>query len=117
MGVDNPDLDAAVSIFLAIGFQLQQGAEVNHASHTKAHDNTTAAALALHHGDNKLRAGLFEVAVAGDGLDLVRDVVMLEETGQNAAGAERIGLECHEDQDRRRERMSRVLEMGVEFRY
>ena len=38
---------------------------------------------------------------------------MLEETGQDAAGAERVGLEGDEDQDGRGERVPRVEEVEV----
>lgn len=48
-------------------------------------------------------------------MDLVRDVVMLEQPGQYPARAEGIGLEGNEDEDGRRERVSRLLEVYVEL--
>jgi hypothetical protein len=40
---------------------------------------------------------------------------MLEQAGENAARTERIRLEGDEDQDGGRKRVSRVLEVEVEF--
>lgn len=48
-------------------------------------------------------------------MDLVRDVVMLEQPGQYPARTEGIGLERNEDEDGRRERVSRLLEVYVEL--
>jgi hypothetical protein len=52
----------------------------------------------LRHGRDQVAADALEVGVAGDGLDLVGDVVVLEEARQDAAGAERVRLEGDEDE-------------------
>lgn len=61
-------------------------------------------------------ANAFQVSIAGDRLDLVRDVVVLQESRQDSAAAEGVGLECDEDENGRRERVACALQVQVQLR-
>jgi hypothetical protein len=72
--------------------------------------------LALEHGPHIFSPGTLEVVEACDGLDLVGDIVVFEEVGENSAAAEGVGLKGHEDQDWWGERVVSALEVEVEGR-
>lgn len=57
-----------------------------------------------------------QVSIAGDRLDLVWDVVVLQESREDPAAAEGIGLEGDEDEDGRRERVACALQVQVQLR-
>jgi hypothetical protein len=97
MRIHDPDLNARERRPVAFWLKTKHGAEINHASHTQADDDTAIASIGLHHGRDEVLASAFEVGIAGDGLDFVRDVVMFEKPGEDPARAEGIGLEGHED--------------------
>ncbi|PON21319.1 hypothetical protein TGAM01_v209770 [Trichoderma gamsii] len=117
MRIENPNFNAAVGRFLALGLQTQQRSKVDHASNAEANNDAATATLRLHHRDDKLPASLLQVIVSRDGLDLVGNIVMFEKASEDSACAESVRLEGHEDQYRRRERMASVLQMRVELRY
>jgi hypothetical protein len=114
--VNDPDLDSAERCFIAFAFETQQQTEVDHATHAQAYNDATAATLRFHHWHDELFSSLFQVGIARHGLDLVRDIVMLEEASQDATGAEGVGFEGDEDEDGWRQGMAGLLEVGVEFR-
>lgn len=116
MGVHEPNLDATVRRVISVSLETKQGAKVYHATNTEADNHTTASTLRLHHGYDKFSTGLLKVAVPSDRVNLVRDIVMFEKPGQDAAGAEGVRFEGNEDENGRGERMSRRLEVSVEFR-
>lgn len=61
-------------------------------------------------------ANAFQVSIAGDRLDLVRDVVVLQESCKDSAAAEGVGLEGDEDENGRRERVACALQVQVQLR-
>jgi hypothetical protein len=72
--------------------------------------------LALEHGSHIFSSGALEVVEAGNGLDLVGNIVVFEEVGEDPAAAEGVGLKGHENQDRWGERVVSALEVEVEGR-
>lgn len=46
-------------------------------------------------------------------MDLVGDIVVLQQAGQDSTCAEGVGFEGDEDENGRGQRVSRVLEVGV----
>lgn len=61
-------------------------------------------------------ADAFQVSIAGDRLDLVWDVVVLQESRKDPAAAEGVGLEGDEDENGRREWMACALQVQVQLR-
>lgn len=61
-------------------------------------------------------ANTLQVPISGDGLDLVWDVVVLQESREDPAAAEGVGLEGDEDEDGRRERVACALQVQVQLR-
>lgn len=77
MGIHDPDLDTAVRGIVAFGLESEKRTKVDHASNSETDDDTAAATLRLHHGNDEFLPGLFEVGITRHGLDLVWDIVML----------------------------------------
>ena len=111
MGVENPNFDTVEASFFSFHFEVEYRAHVNHPTYTKTYDQSSTAAAGFHHGGHEFLTGTFKVAIPCHGVDFVRNVVMLEEAGQDSTGAQGIGLKGDEDQDWRREGMPGSLEV------
>ncbi|OHW92779.1 hypothetical protein CSPAE12_08587 [Colletotrichum incanum] len=78
MRVHNPNLNAAKGHLLPFRFQSQQTSQVNHATDAKANNNSSTASLGLHHWLDQVSASAIEVSIAGDGLYLMGNIVVLQ---------------------------------------
>ena len=99
MSIQYPYFHATIRCIRSFWFQAQQRAQIYHASNTQTNDDTSASAICLHHRCHQITPRLLQVGVTSDRLDLEGDIVMFQQPGEDAAGAERIGLEGDENKD------------------
>jgi hypothetical protein len=73
--VKNPYFDTAHCLVHIFIFQAQNGAQVHQCADTQTYDKTATTAFSGLHGPYKVFAGLGQVCIARDGLDLMLDEV------------------------------------------